>query len=597
MKRVAEWFKNCLNRKKIRTQLLTVYLFAGIFPILLIGGYLLINNSRLILKQHDDLTSAYNVRSKSVVLDITTAVTNISGEIFSDQALQRILSTDFHNVQEMHDMCRFYDRLDNYARNYAEIADLWVYADNPIIDYGRLKPATADDKSSRWYRLAAKSFTPHWLTWSYADKYGNRVVRLRLVRKIPVIRTGKAAVLVIDVNNNHLKSRIGADPLDSVLAVNGDPAFFATLPGCVGEAVGVPVGTEKEPAGVTLFDGAEKLVEISSLTPVYSSDKIHVVTVDNDAVPNMKSMFWNCTLIVLFSLLVPLVMILCFTQTFSSRVGTLKREMHKVGQGHYDIIQNFYGNDELVDLFSELKTMIENIKARDKEIYQDRILKQQLVNHQQKMEFKMLSNQINPHFLYNTLETIRMKAHVVGDFEVATAIKLLGKSMRHFLESGDAPVSLESELEYIKIYLEIQKIRFKDKFDYAIHIDQRVDCENYKVLPLLLQPVVENAMVHGLEEKESGGMLRIDVAPGPAGKLLIEISDNGSGMTEKRRNELLERMNGAGESAGGGIGLCNVQKRIRMFYGESCGIELSSRPGAGTKATIALPISWKGDRG
>ena len=592
MKRIIEWFKNCLNCKKIRTQLLTVYLFAGIFPILLIGGYLLFNNSRLILKQHTDLASAYNVRSKSVMLDITTAVTNISEEIFSDKVLQQILSTEFQNTQEMHDMCRLYNKLDSYAQNYTEISNLWVYTDNPMINYGRLKPATADDKNSSWYRLAVESFTPHWLTWSYKNKYGNRIVQLRLVRKIPVIRTGKTAILVIDVNNNHLKSLIGTDPLDTILSVNSDPVFFATVPDCIGENFGILSDTEKELSKFIALGGSKKLAEISSLTPVYSSDSIQIVTIDNAAVSNMKSMFWNCSLIVLFSLLVPLIMILCFTQTFSSRVGTLKREMHKVGQGHYDIIQNFYGNDELADLFSELKTMIEKIKTRDKEIYQDRIMKQQLVNHQQKMEFKMLSNQINPHFLYNTLETIRMKAFIAGDLEVATAIKLLGKSMRHFLESGDAPVSLESELKYVKIYLEIQKIRFKDKFNYSLYIDPKVNCGEFKILPLLLQPVVENAMVHGLEEKESGGMIRIEVKAASQ-KLLIVISDNGCGMTEKQQEKIVKQLRGKIEITGDKIGLCNVQKRIQMFYGNSYGIELSSRPGKGTKTTITLPMFGK----
>lgn len=591
-------FKNYLNRKKIRTQLLTVYLFAGILPILVVGSYLLVNNSRLVLKQHSELTSAYNIRSKSVMLDITTAVSKISDEIFADDALQKILSTEYRDSQEVHEACRSYAKLDNYAQNYVEVSNIEVYTDNPtMIDYGRLKTTTGEDRKSVWYRTAAASFAPHWMTWSYSDKYGNRIVQLRLVRKIPVIRTGGTAVLVIDVNNNHLKSRIGTNLMNSVLSVNSDPVFFSSLSDCVGKPLEIPVAEDDKyfdsGAVIAKFGGSRAMVEVSALAPVNSSDRIYIATVDSGAVPNMNSMMENCALIVLFSLLVPLVMILFFTRAFSGRVNTLRREMHKVGQGQYDIIENFYGNDELVDLFSDLKTMIENIKSRDAEIYRDRIVKQQMINQQQKMEFKMLSSQINPHFLYNTLETIRMKAHVVGDFEVANAIKLLGKSMRHFLESSGGAVSLESELEYVRIYLEIQKIRFRDKFDYAFHIDESVDCREYKIIPLLLQPIVENAMVHGLEEKAGGGLIEIGVRAEEGEKLLVRVSDNGCGMSREAMEELDGKINAPKEKLSGSIGLYNVQRRIKMFYGENYGIEIFSRPDAGTRVTVTLPLRWK----
>lgn len=591
-------FKNYLNRGKIRTQLLTVYLFAGILPIMVVGGYLLVNNNRLVLRQHSELTSAYNIRSKSVMLDITTAVSKISDEIFADDALQRLLATEYKNSDEVHDACRSYTTLDNYAQNYVEVSNIAVYTDNPtMIDYGHLKTTTGEDLKSAWYRTAAASFAPHWMIWSYSDKYGNRIIQLRLVRKIPVIRTGGIAVLVIDVNNNHLKSRIETDLMDSVLSVNGDPTFFSSIPGCLGQPLKVPFELDRNFSfigpEIARFNGDSELLEVSSLTPVNSSDRIYIATVDDGAVPNMRSMMVNCGLIVLFSLLVPLVMIIFFTRTFSGRVNTLRREMHKVGQGQYDIIESFSGNDELVDVFSDLKTMIENIKSRDEEIYRDRIVKQQMINQQQKIEFKMLSSQINPHFLYNTLETIRMKAYVVGDFEVANAIKLLGKSMRHFLESSGSAVSLESELEYVRIYLEIQKIRFRDKFDYVFRIDENVDCREYKIIPLLLQPIAENAMVHGLEEKDGGGLIEIGVRAEDGEKLLFWVSDNGCGMSREALEELEKKINAPKEKLSGGIGLYNVQRRIKMFYGENYGIEIFSGPDAGTRVTVTLPLRWK----
>ena len=346
--------------------------------------------------------------------------------------------------------------------------------------------------------------------------------------------------------------------------------------------------------GVMDFNGQKNLLEASSLTTINSNDKVYIVTVDYDALPRINSIFLNCLLIVLFSLLVPLFVILYFSKTFSDRVITLKHEMHKVGMGNYDIIDTFNGSDELMDLFVEMKTMIENIKSRDLEIYRDKITKQQLINRQQEMEFKMLSSQINPHFLYNTLESIRMKAYLNGDTEVAYAVKLLGKSMRHVLESRNTTVSLESELSHVKNYLEIMKIRFKDKINYDFSGTEKVDCESYKMLPLLLQPIVENAMLHGLEEKERGGMIYIRLDTDEEKKLLfLSIADNGCGMDRTQLEKLLETVNGSQNTITGGIGLQNVQKRLKMFYGEDYGLTIESKPEAGTTVTIVLPLQGK----
>jgi len=591
-------FKATLSRKKIRTQLIIVFFCAGLLPIFIVGSYLLINNRNLVLKQHTALTSAYNLRTKSVVLDITTSISNMSDDIFSDTAIESLLSEKYSTAEEVHDACRSYTKIDNYANNYVEISDINVYVNNPtMINYGHFIMASPECKNSTWYQLAANSFIPHWLTWSYLDKYGNRIVQLRLVRKIPVISANSFAVLVIDVNNNHLKSRIRADPLDAVVTVNSDPTFFSSK----SEYMFKPMSTllDNDPdssdfSGIFSLNGVNRLLDASTLTLINSADKLHIMTIDNDALPNMKSILINCLIIVLFSMLVPLLLIVFFSRTFSARVNTLRHEMHKVGQGNYDIIKSFNGNDELVDLFADLKTMIENIKIRDQEIYSDKIIKQKLINHQQKMEFEMLSSQINPHFLYNTLESIRMNAYVAGNLEVANAIKLLGKSMRHVLETSGSAVSLQSELEYVRIYLQIQKIRFKDRINYEFHVDDAIDREGYKMLPLLLQPIVENAMIHGLEEKGSGGLIGISITC-TEDKLLIIVSDNGCGMTTEKLRVLLDEFHAGKERAGSSIGLHNIQRRLIMFYGEDYGLTISSQPDVGTKVTISLPLHWKED--
>lgn len=153
---------------------------------------------------------------------------------------------------------------------------------------------------------------------------------------------------------------------------------------------------------------------------------------------------------------------------------------------------------------------------------------------------------------------------------------------------------MESELEYVKIYLEIQKIRFRDKFDYSFQIDTDIDCGTYRIIPLLLQPIVENAMVHGLEEKEENGRIVMSIEKAADGSgLKISVSDNGSGMDAETLRKLQTEINASQENPGGGIGLYNVQRRMKMVYGEPYGIEVFSQLNVGTRVVVTLPLQWK----
>jgi two-component system sensor histidine kinase YesM len=421
---------------------------------------------------------------------------------------------------------------------------------------------------------------------------------LVLVRKIPVISANDYAILFIGINGNYLKSRINTSPLITEVTVNDDPIFYSTNYSHVNQEMGYPIDYDQRYYtynGIVDYDGEDVVLQLSTLSMVRSQDKLYIATIDNEAIANTNRITRVSALIVLISLLVPFIMVSIFTKTLSARIKTLRQEMHKVSTGDLNIIEDFKGNDELVDLYSDLKIMIAGIKRMDEEIYTERITKQEMINHQQEMQLEMLASKINPHFLFNTLETIRMKAYSAGDKEVATAIKLLGKSMRHVLETGGRMVSLKSELEYIAVYLDIQKLRFKDKINYDIVVGEDINTEEYKILPLLLQPVVENAFIHGLEDKEKDGYIRIDIKS-EDNQMVVTVSDNGIGMDDEQLTVLLERIKLQNrEDHSKSIGLHNVYQRIRLFYGDAYGMDIKSVKNKGTEVYIRLPVKYSAD--
>jgi len=184
-----------------------------------------------------------------------------------------------------------------------------------------------------------------------------------------------------------------------------------------------------------------------------------------------------------------------------------------------------------------------------------------------------------------------MKAHCNGQDEIANIVKILAKLMRRNLEVTNKLVSLESEIELMNNYFIIQKFRFGDRIKFVINI--LCDIRKYQVIPLLFQPIVENAFVHGLEGKEGQGKLIINLERNED-YLLISIIDNGVGIERIKLNTIIDQLNDFNNDDKRSIGLCNVNQRIKLLYGERYGLEIDSEENEGTKVVIRLPIDGEG---
>jgi two-component system sensor histidine kinase YesM len=223
-------------------------------------------------------------------------------------------------------------------------------------------------------------------------------------------------------------------------------------------------------------------------------------------------------------------------------------------------------------------------------VYAEKLQKEQLFSRQKEMQLKILSNQINPHFLYNTLETIRMMAMEKNEKEIAATIKMLSRLLRQSLSARTQTIPLEKEIELVRNYLAIQKLRFGSRIDYSINMEP--DAGGCSILPLLVQPLVENSIIHGLETKPGGGYIWITAAAKDRA-LCITVSDNGTGM----QPELLEKLCGdlalGEESADSRVGLVNVNRRIQLYYGSGFGLTVGERAEGGIAVRMVIPLTIK----
>ncbi|SDD68974.1 two-component system, sensor histidine kinase YesM [Paenibacillus sp. UNCCL117] len=262
-------------------------------------------------------------------------------------------------------------------------------------------------------------------------------------------------------------------------------------------------------------------------------------------------------------------------------IRQLVRAMNMLKTGRLDVrIPNEYSNEfgHLNDNFNQMTERIDQLLAEVNE--QNR--------RKRSAEIRVLQEQINPHFLYNTLDMINWRAIELGASDISRMLSLLGKMFRIGLASGAAFVPLRRELEHLRAYLELQRIRYKQKYEFAVELPEEVMA--CYIPKLILQPFVENSLRHGLHECESG---YIRITGGLEGDTLwLRIEDNGRGMEHPER--MLEPPEGDGSEAGGRrsehSGIRNVQERIRLYFGEMYGVELESRPGYGMTVRLRLPV-------
>ena len=232
-------------------------------------------------------------------------------------------------------------------------------------------------------------------------------------------------------------------------------------------------------------------------------------------------------------------------------------------------------------------------------IFQDVIsyytAKQDVEIYSRQVELAALQSQINPHFLYNTLDAIRGQAIQDNNREVAMMIQTLSAFFRYSISRKGNAVTLRDELDNVQNYMKIQQYRFEDRFRLDMEIEDP-EVYDYYVPRLILQPIVENAIQHGLENIREGGLITIDVEE--TDDLIIMISDNGRGMTLHELDELngrilaekAEKKESPSSEKHKGIALANVQKRIELFFGVPYGLHVYSSIGQGTDVEITLPI-------
>ena len=242
------------------------------------------------------------------------------------------------------------------------------------------------------------------------------------------------------------------------------------------------------------------------------------------------------------------------------------------------------GSYEVEHLGKSIKNMLGRIKVLMSDLVAEH-------NAKRKSEFDTLQSQINPHFLYNTLDIIVWMIENENSDKAVNIVTALAKFFRISLSKGKNIITVKDEVEHVRNYLMIQNMRFKNRFEYSIDVDEEV--LSYSSLKLMLQPLVENAIYHGMEFMDGDGEIDVKVFK-EDDSLYFTITDNGLGMSEDMVETLLSK-DFVPSKKGSGIGVKNVNERIKLYFGSEYGLKVESEPDEGTKITIHLPAVAYGE--
>lgn len=345
--------------------------------------------------------------------------------------------------------------------------------------------------------------------------------------------------------------------------------------------------------GSSVTANETSLDEIRTITSLFADimqdfilSEIETANITNDSIKNSSiTLTILQIIIILFSFIVALNGYLSFSKSIQQPLTDMKQMSNQIAQGNLSARTIIPDVEELIPLANNLNSMAGQIDL----LFKKNIEEQQNL---QKAEMKALQAQITPHFLYNTFDTIIWLAEEEKTEEVVKITKAFSDFLRISLSRGHEWITIGQELDHIRNYLTIQKIRYADILNYEINVNEKL-C-NFKTIKLILQPLVENAIYHGIKNKRGRGHLvvTVDFTDQSEKEILFTVQDDGAGFTPERLEQVINEMNSdlGAEKLTSVYGVYNVNKKLKLYYGDKTqGLVIESERNKGSKISFVIP--------
>ncbi len=566
MWKMTAWFKNL----KFRSKILFICLLSSILPVVVLGSYCYYQIQNILINRESEvLEESLNQAVSSINYKVNT-YTNVINQMVWNEDVKRGVTSEYENSYEMYLFYR--DILDPLSLNthflYSEINTITIFSDNPMNPHGDiLRPLTTIEQKS-WFDQILETSTPKFVV-SAADQ------TFEVVSQIFDRNHSITNVVYIDIDYEHV---------------------FENMSRLFENNYGLVILDEYHKPVYT-FQNFQEEYDSYELTTNELEKKLNDGSLSEDYVfkeSSLTSYNWTAYLyrpldtiyastykitVTVFIVILLCVLILFLSIYYLSRVTVrplekLEKNMELIEKGDLSVTVTNTSTDEIGHLIRRFTNMVHKLQEMINEVYKSKIAEQQY-------EMKALQAQINPHFFYNSLSLINSKAIIAEQEDISKMAQLLSTFYRTTLNRGKNTISVREELENTTSYIQIQRMMHSDSFDVRCEIDEEI--LDYTMLNLLLQPLVENAINHGIDHKESPGKAVLTItAKQTDNSLIFKVSDNGCGME-------LEMLESILTTKTKGYGVQNVHHRVQLAYGAEYGLTYTSKSMEGTTVTLTIP--------
>ncbi len=587
---------------KLNTRLTGIVLLFVMIPVAILGGIVFYNMEQSTIRENLSFMQSTMERRKDSITNNVDSI-NMSTQFFlSNDKMNSILIDAAigkgHSTKEWIDIYEVdVAALERLINNNPVLGAVRYYAVNDNVQ--EMVPVLFSGSRMHRQEWASLAEEGGWV-FNYTDRLFDNADQTPMLALItPVVSRQYGIVGVIEANMS-MKTMFPSMYED----IEGESSCFVTDSGKVifgsnenadAEQIAVSLSDELRAAGgkdlpgiTTIYDKGKKTVisgmYISELGgTLVSVDDIHeslaqVYRLRNNYVVGMILILAMMSFII--NLLVNHVL-----KKFYEVLSTVRQ----VRNGNLDVRTREDGrNDEMGELAHQINRMLDEIrKLMDENIKREVLVKDS--------QIRALQNQINAHFIYNVLESIKMMAEMKEEYDISDAITSLGKLLRYSMKWTSETVLVSEELEYIKNYMALINLRFDYEIYLAVNIPEEI--MGQRIPKMSLQPIIENAIIHGVEELADDTTIYIKGIP-EGTSCTIEITDNGRGMSDEEVEILRKKISGEIQTkgtSGNGIGLKNVQDRIHMEFGEKYGLDVATKEGCFTKVYVRIPMADKGN--
>lgn len=564
MKRMIKFFRNM----KFRYKLITTYILLGIIPMTIMGLVWYNQTRTILMKQEKSSIENYLTQAVSNMDNQLRIYNNLSDYIAFNQQISHVVSHEYDSYYDMYN--QFSNVLDPMLASlkyfHSDINQITIYTKNNVVKHNTTLAPITEIENEDWYKIIKGNNDIHWFV-SQDEK------KVFCARNIPTLENNyEVGVLYVQVDYEKL--------FESFKQMNDSNYGIFIMDELGNNIFNFDQFEDPNKSRKMTFDefnkgiGKENIYTIVTAHSVNNNWTVSLYKPQKLIYESTNFMITGNVIAIMLLIVFSIIITSVLSKVMVSGLEKLRANMEEVEKGNMEITVKSNNEDEVGALIRGFEKMIIQIKALIEDVYESRLI-------QKDYEMKALQAQINPHFLYNSLSLINWMALETDQEDISKITLSLSTFYRTALNKGKNILRVRDEIKNMRSYLDIQLMMHDHEFDVDVEINECI--LDHNILNLILQPLIENAIDHGIDLKTDGrGGIKI-IGKKQNDEIVLIVSDNGVGMSKEQAESILTNKSN-------GYGVKNVNERIKLYYGEQYQLKIESEIGIGTKVKVTIPI-------